>query len=152
VTLDTVLQLRWADTDQYGHVNNVAIARLVEESRIRLFGLPDKPVDAEHGTAPVLAVLGTATFTMTAAQRIEYLAEMPYAGGSVRAEAWLSRVGGRSVSIDCRLLSDDDAIEYARARLTLVIMDVATRRPRDLTETERDHLARHRGEALAFRE
>ncbi|MFG6280472.1 acyl-CoA thioesterase [Microbacterium sp. 5K110] len=148
----TMLQVRWADTDQYGHVNNVAVARLVEEARIRLFGLPDKPAQAPPGRAPALAVLGRGTFTVTAAQRVEYTSEMPYTGGGVRAEAWLSRIGTRSLTIDCRLLSDDTALEYARARTTLVIMDIGGHRPRDLTRTEREDLAPYRAEPLAFRD
>lgn len=150
--LSTVLQLRWADTDQYEHVNNVAIARLMEEARIRLFGLPDRPGQSPAGHVPALAVLGTETFTVTAAQRVQYTAEMPYAADAVRADAWLSGIGDRSIVVDCRLLSVSASVEYARARATLVIMDRAARRPRPVTDAERESLSPHRGEALAFRD
>ena len=49
------LQLRWADTDHYGHVNNVTYLRYVEEARIRAFGLPDLPATFDPDRPPVLA-------------------------------------------------------------------------------------------------
>ena len=93
--LRTTLGLRWADTDQYRHVNNVAAVRLAEEARIRLLGLPEKPEHFPPGDPPVLALLGTGTFTMTVSQRFEYTTEMPYAGQDVVAEVWLSKIGDR---------------------------------------------------------
>jgi Predicted thioesterase len=146
------LELRWADTDQYRHVNNVAAVRLAEEARIRALGLPEKPEHFPPGPPPILAALGTGTFTMTVSQRFEYTAEMPYAGQQVVAEVWLSRVGGRSVTMDCRVGSADGDVVYFIARVTVVIMDLATRRPRALTDDEVAHLAPYLGEPLAFRD
>ena len=97
------LELRWADTDQYRHVNNVTAVRLVEEARIRALGLPEKPEHFPPGAPPVLAVLGTDTFTMTVSQRFEYTAELPYAGQTVSADVWLSKATGRAVSRCCAL-------------------------------------------------
>ena len=153
MSLSTTLDLRWADTDQYGHVNNVAIVRLVEEARIRLLGLPDKPEQFPPGRAPVLAVLGTSTFTMAAGQRVEYLTEMPYLGHAIRADAWLSRIGKSSITMDCRLLADQpDSVPYAIARVTVVVMDIVSRRPRPLTDDEITRLTPYRGDPLAFRD
>lgn len=149
--LRTTLDLRWADTDQYRHVNNVAAVRLAEEARIRLLGLPEKPEHFPAGDRPVLAVLGTDTFTMTVGQRIEYTAEMPYAGQSVTAEVWISRIGARSLTMDCRV-GDGADTTYFIARVSVVIMDLATRTPRALTAPEIDHLSGYQGEPLAFRD
>jgi acyl-CoA thioester hydrolase len=149
--LRTTLELRWADTDQYGHVNNVAAVRLAEEARIRLLGLPEKPEHFPPGPPPVLAVFGTGTFTMAVSQRIEYTAEMPYAGQSVTAEVWLSRIGSRSITMDCRV-GDGSGTTYFIARVSVVIMDLTTRRPRALTTAETDHLSGYQGEPLAFRD
>jgi len=145
------LQLRWADTDQYRHINNVTAVRLAEEARIRAFGLPEKPEHFPAGVRPVLAVLGGHTFTMTVGQRIEYLAEMPYTGQDVVAEVWLSRIGGRSIEMDCRVTDEPGETVYFIARVASVIMDLATRRPRQLTDDETAHLARFAAEPLNFR-
>lgn len=152
VLLRVPLELRWADTDQYRHVNNVAAVRLVEEARIRALGLPEKPEHFPPGPPPVLAVLGTDTFTMTVGQRFEYPAELPYAGQPVVAEVWLSRIGGRSITMDCRVTSEDGATVFVAARVTVVIMDLASRRPRALTDAEIAHLDPYRGDPLAFRD
>jgi acyl-CoA thioester hydrolase len=149
--LRTALELRWADTDQYRHVNNVAAVRLAEEARIRLLGLPEKPEHFPQGASPILAMLGPDTFTMTVGQRIEYTAEMPYAGQSVVAEVWLSKIGSRSITMDARV-GDGAALVYFIARVTVVIMDLATRTPRALTADETEQLTRYRGEPLAFRD
>lgn len=145
------LQLRWGDTDQYRHVNNVTAVQLAEEARIRAFGLPEKPEHFPPGEPPVLAALGAGTFTMTVAQRIEYTAEMPYAGQDVVAEVWLSRVGGKSIEMDCRVVDAPGGTVYFIARVTSVIMDLATRRPRALTDEETAHLSGFVAEPLAFR-
>lgn len=152
VPLRVPLALRWADTDQYRHVNNVAAVRLAEEARIRALGLPEKPEHFPPGPSPVLAVLGTDTFTMTVGQRLEYTAELPYAGQDVVADVWLSRVGSRAVTMDCRVGSAAGDAVYFIARVTVVIMDLATRRPRVLTDDETRHLSGYRGEPLAFRD
>jgi acyl-CoA thioester hydrolase len=96
-------------------------------------------------------VLGTGTFTMTVSQRFEYTAEMPYAGRPVVAEVWLSKIGSRSLTMDCRV-GDGDAIVYFIARVTVVVMDLATRSPRPLTEAETRQLSGYQGEPLAFRD
>lgn len=152
VRLRVPIELRWADTDQYGHVNNVAHVRYLEEARIRTFGLPDQPAGFRADRAqPVLAFLASDTFTITAGQRLEYRTELAYRGQSVIAETWLSRVGSRSIEMDARLIDVDDTVEYAVARVSLVIMDVATRRPRALAATEREHLQQYVAPGVEFR-
>lgn len=149
--LRTTLELRWADTDQYRHVNNVAAVRLAEEARIRLLGLPEKPEHFPPGPPPVLAVLGADTFTMTVSQRFEYTAEMPYAGQSVLAQVWLSKIGSRSLTMDCRV-GDGAGLTYFIARVSVVIMDLAARAPRPLTASESEHLRGYEGDPLVFRD
>jgi hypothetical protein len=157
--LTVALGLRWGDTDQYRHVNNVAGARLAEEARIRLFGLPEKPEHFPPGPPPVLAVLGTDTFTMVVGQRLEYTAELPYAAQDVIAEGWISRLGSRAVTMDFRVGAlpgggpgGGGAPVYFLARVTVVIMDLATRAPRPLTDAEVAHLDGYRAEPLTFRD
>jgi acyl-CoA thioester hydrolase len=146
------LQLRWADTDQYGHVNNVALVRYVEEARIRTFGLPDQPLSAHPDRdAPILSTLGTSSFTITAAQRFEHRAELPYAAQSIVAEVWLSRIGSSSFDLDCRLLDETGDVEYLIASVTLVLLDSATRRPRALTRSESERLTGYVSDGVAFR-
>lgn len=150
--LKTTLELRWSDCDQYGHLNNVALVRLMEEARIRLFGLPDQPANfsADRPT-PALALLGTDTFTIVAGQRVEYVNELGYHGQSIVAEAWLSRVGGKSFTMDCRFTDTEGTTEYLIGSVTVVVMDLASRTPRAFTESETAQLSRYVGPGVTFR-
>jgi len=149
--LSVSVQLRWADTDGYGHVNNVSYVRYIEEARIRLFGLPDRPAIAGESQPPVFTILGRDTFTITAAQRLEYVTELPYHRQSVTAHTWMSRVGSRSADMAFSIRSADGSTEYLKAVTTLVFCDLTTRRPRALTLPERQVLERHLGPAPEFR-
>jgi acyl-CoA thioester hydrolase len=149
--LTVAVQLRWADTDHYGHVNNVTWLRYVEEARIRAFGLPDLPATFDPQRRPALAVLGTETFTMTAAARLEFTGELAYQGQSILADGWVSRIGSASLDLSFRFLDEARTRTYLLAQTTLVICDLATRRPRALTATELDALQPLRGAPLTFR-
>jgi acyl-CoA thioester hydrolase len=145
------LQLRWADTDVYGHVNNVTYARYLEEARIRAFGLPDHPMTAPPDRPPIFARLEPGTFTMTVAQRLEHVHELAYHGQSILADMWLSRIGSSSLDIGYRLYHQDGAPTYLRAQVTLVVCDLGSRRPRPLSAAEAQALAPYRGEPVSFR-
>ncbi len=143
------LQLGWADTDAYGHVNNVSYARYLEEARIRVFGLPDQPIRSAR--PPILACLAPETFTMTVAQRLEHVNELAYHGQEILADLWLSRIGSSSLDIAFRLYDQVGEPTYLRAQVTLVVCDARSRRPRPLSAAEAEALAPYRGEAIAFR-
>lgn len=145
------LQLRWADTDVYGHVNNVTYARYLEEARIRAFGLPDQPMTALLDPPPILACLEPGTFTMTVAQRLEHVHELAYHGQSILADMWLSRIGSSSLDIGYRLYHQVSELTYLWAQVTLVICDLTSRRPRPLSAAEAQALAPYRGEPVSFR-
>ncbi len=149
--LRTRLQLRWADTDGYGHVNNVAYLRYIEEARIRTFGLPDRPASA--GGAPrVFDLLGTSTFTVTAGQRVEYIEQLRYGGQEVVAEVWLSALGSRSAQMAVAIRAVETETVYFVAQVALVFCDVRSGASRRLTERERDGLAAYVAPPITFRE
>ncbi|MCU1420746.1 MAG: hypothetical protein JWN36_397 [Microbacteriaceae bacterium] len=130
------LQLRWADTDAYGHVNNVTYVRYLEEARIRLFGLPDYPGTADPGNPPVLARLDPGCFTITASQRLEYVNELPYHGQFIVAEAWISRVGSSSITMSFRVTDDAGETVYLIAEATQAVREVSTRAAHRFSERE----------------
>ena len=146
-----VIQLRWADTDHYGHVNNVTWLRYVEEARSRTFGFSDLPQTANPDRPAILAALGAGTFTMTAAVRLEYVGELAYHAQSILADVWLSRIGSKSIDMAFRFTDELRAATYLLAQVTQVVCDMATRRPRSLTGAELAVLETYRGEPLTFR-
>jgi acyl-CoA thioester hydrolase len=149
--LTTVLQLRWADTDAYGHVNNVRWVEYVEEVRIRLFGLPDAPSTADPHRPPVFSVFGDGVFTVTAATRIEYADELPYHVQSVRADGWISRIGSSSVDVSVRISELDGDRVYLRAESTQAVRERSDRRAHRFDDRERATLEAHLASPHAFR-
>lgn len=115
------LQLRWGDMDLNAHVNNVAIARLFEESRIRAsHRLLARDASAADGRELLEGGL------VVVRQEIEFLAVMPYTEDDVTCSVWLSRVGRSSFDFSARITGVDDTA-YAQAETTLVRVDVSGR-------------------------
>ncbi|HEY0247144.1 MAG TPA: acyl-CoA thioesterase [Gryllotalpicola sp.] len=145
------LQLRWADTDAYGHVNNVTWVRYLEEARVRLFGLPDRPQEFAAGRPPVFSGLRPGCYTVTAAQRLEYVRELPYRGGQeVLVEGWVSRVGASSVDLSFRV-TDDNGELCLLADTTQAVREVATTTSHRFDEAELALLRAHLAEPNIFR-
>src|SRR5690606_16190556 len=65
--------VRWADLDAYGHVNNVAVLRLLEEARVAAFWHPGDG-EPPYPTAVLNAGPGAETTTVVAKHEVEYLA------------------------------------------------------------------------------
>jgi acyl-CoA thioester hydrolase len=121
------LQLRWGDMDANAHINNVAIARLFEESRVRAsHRLLAR--DAEAGDGRDLLEGGL----VVVRQEVEFLATMPYTEDGITCTVWLSRVGRTSFDFAARLTAVDGTA-YAQAETTLVRVD-GTGRPSPLPD------------------
>ena len=145
------LQLRWADTDAYGHVNNVTWVRYLEEARIRSFGLPDFPATAETGKPPILARLDPGSFTITAGVRIEYLNELPYHGQSIMAWVWISRIGSSVITMSFRVTDETGDTVYLIAEQPQAVREVSTRAAHRFTERELAVLGEYLGAPNEFR-
>jgi len=154
VRLTIPVQLRWADLDAYGHVNNVEVLRLLEEARIAAFW--------RHGPDPApTAVLesgpGAASHTFVASIEVEYLLPLGYHRDPVMVEMWLGHLGGASIDVCYRVLAPADTrggtepVTHVRARTTIVVVDAATGRPRRLTDAERSAWEPYLEEPIAFR-
>jgi acyl-CoA thioester hydrolase len=141
--LHTPVRIRWSDIDAYGHVNNSAMLRLLEEARVLAFWAPDPDEVDESGSAPQPVIdgrPGSGTMTVIAAQRLEYLASTPYYRRPLDIQLWIGRLGGASLDISYEVWSpvgQEPAELYTRATTTLVMVDAATNRPRRLTGAER---------------
>lgn len=132
--------LRWADMDAYGHVNNVAMLRLLEEARIAAFWRHPEADEARLWPTAVLDAGPTAsTHTLVARSEIEYLLPLGYRRDGVTVEMWVGRLGGASIDVCYEVTGEEDGQRqvYAQAQTTLVLIDAATSRPRRATEAER---------------
>lgn len=135
--------MRWSDIDAYGHVNNSAMLRLLEEARIVGFWGPDAGELTDDGSLPEPIIdgrPGSGTMTVIAGQRLEYLASIPYLRQPLDIQMWIGRLGGASINVSYEVWSpvgQQPAELYTRATTALVMVDAATNRPRRLTEAER---------------
>ena len=140
--LSVPVQLRWADVDAYGHVNNAQMLQLLEEARIEAFWSHPGGTDAAgRPTAVIEAGPGALTTTLVARQEIEYLRPLSYRRAPVVVQLWLGHLGGASIDVCYEVLDGDTdpgaAAPYARATTTVVLVDTATGRPRRITDEER---------------
>lgn len=157
--LDVPVPVRWTDLDAYGHVNNAAMVRLLEEARIAAFWQP-APEQLELGAQQPPAALpisgaGADLATVIASQRIEYVRQLGHRRDGVVVRLWLSRIGGASLSADYLVLTRDDPegkAPYARARTVMVLVDAASGTPVRLEAEVRESLRAFTGEPLTFRD
>ncbi|WP_199423930.1 acyl-CoA thioesterase [Actinotalea solisilvae] len=137
--LHVPVPLRWADLDAYGHVNNVAVLRLLEEARIAAFWRHGEAA-GDWPTAVLDAGPGAGTHTLVARQEIEYLLPLGYRREPVTVEMWIGHLGGASIDVCYQLTAGGtgaDRAVFVQATTTLVLIDAATARPRRITAEER---------------
>lgn len=156
--LDITVPVRWTDLDAYGHVNNAAMVRLLEEARIAAFW---QPTDEEIalGASPSPAGLGAAgvgaqVSTVIASQRIEYARSLGHRREGVTVRLWISRLGGASMNVDYLVLTKDDPAgdkPVTRARTVVVLIDAKKGTPVRLDDEARARLGQYTGEPLSFR-
>lgn len=116
------IPLRWSDMDAQGHVNNVRISELVQESRNQAF--------YTNGAQEMLD-----TGIVVVSQDVEFLAPFVVDGSPLRVAVGCSQLGAARTVLDYRAWHHD--VEVARARGTICPFDFATGRPRRLTDGER---------------
>lgn len=124
--------------DALGHVNNVQIARLFEESRVRAF---HQWFDGERPAGIVMLI---------ARQEIEFTSVLHYSPEPARCEIWVSRIGGRSYEIGCRLRDATGAVA-ALCETTAVVVDTESGGSCEIPEAMRTALQRRLGDAVPFR-
>lgn len=153
VRLHVPIGLRWSDLDAYGHVNNAAMLRLLEEARIQAFWADGDPVAVGATTAVLDGRPGADTLSLIARQEIEYLAPIPYLRQPLDVQLWLSGLGGASLvvcyEVHAPVGSDPDLV-YTKASTTIVLVDRDTSRPRRIKDVERAAWQPYLDEAIRF--
>ncbi len=123
----TSAEIRYADLDRQGHVNNAVFATFCEIGRVALIYDPERPL-APPGTSFVIARL-----------EIDFLREMHWPGRAEIGTGVLS-VGRSSFGLAQGIFSLGEAV--ASAKGVLVLMDDRTRRSAPLPPETRAALER----------
>lgn len=146
------MELRWGDQDAYGHVNNVAFARYVEEARVRIFwhGSARERTGMERhfrGDDPAGPKM------LVASQQIEFVRVLEYSDHPITVEMWIGRLGGSSLELHTEVVdgSRPERVVVARAVTHVVVVDGTTMRPVRLTPEGRASVEPWTDEPLKLR-
>ena len=136
------IELRWGDQDAYGHVNNVAFARYLEEARVRLFWLGT----AREATGLEGHFRGSGSEgpkMLVAQQQIQFVAVLEYTEHPITVEVWIGKLGGSSLEVHYEILDGAarDRRVVARAITTVVVVHGDTLRPQRLSDAGRAAVA-----------
>ncbi len=145
--------VRWSDMDAFGHVNNVAVLRLMEEARIEaLAGLASPGVPSMLDTGVIVA-----------RHEVEYRQQLLWRREAVPVHLWVTGVGGASFELAYAVGGGEGGFDAGHdgaptgaavtslAVTTVVAMDAGSGRPRRLSAHERSVLERWTGDPVPFR-
>ncbi len=120
------LQLRWGDSDQLGHINNVMYLEYAQEARLRfLHSL------GEHGRAMGPIVVRRADMSFD--RSLQYTTE------GIDVEVWVVKVGSSSFTLRHRI-SDPEGAVYSTVDTVVVAVDLDNGTSRPLPDGVRTSL------------
>jgi len=119
--------VRWSDLDAFGHVNNARFLTLFEEARVALMFVGAKEAGLTSFEEGIVIYR----------HEIDYLRPVDY-GPVVRIEMWVSELRASRFTVSYELFDGDELA--SRAASVCVPFDMATQRPRRLSDAERAFL------------
>jgi len=119
------VDLRWGDSDAFGHVNNVEFFRLLEEARARV-------IPAEGPGSTILS-----GGLVVREQSLTYLAPLHYRQAPVSIGMTVDHIGGSSFRLACRVFDAATSVVFAEGFVSLVAYDFRIQAPRKLSPDER---------------
>ena len=134
------MQVRWSDVDLFGHVNNAAYLRYLDDARFTLFS--GMGVD-ETGAL-------TASLLVVVKHEIDYLASLTFRPAPIAVEVWVPRIGRSSVDIAYEVV-DEPGTVYLRARSRMVQLDSVSHAARAFTTSERAAFEAYPGDGPTLR-
>lgn len=129
------VEVRFADCDPLGHVNNAVYLSYLEQARFglwrRLWGFSgETATTAARGAGLILA-------------RVECDYRLPATyGDTLDVKLGLEAIGRTSFTYDYEIIGADDGRRIAEARTVLVVYDYAAGRPVPIDEALRGDLSR----------
>ena len=119
--------VRWSDLDAYGHVNNARFLTLFEEARVALMFVGAKEAGLTSFEEGIVIHR----------HEVDYLRPVDY-GPVVRIEMWISEMRASRFTVSYELFDGDQLA--SRGASVCVPFDLATQRPRRLSDAERAFL------------
>lgn len=119
--------VRWSDLDAFGHVNNARFLTFFEEARVALMFVGAKQAGLTSFEQGIVIYR----------HEVDYLRPVDY-GPVVRIEMWISEIRASRFTVAYELFDGDSLA--SRAASVCVPFDLATQRPRRLSDAERAFL------------
>lgn len=129
------IPVRWSDMDAYGHINNVQVVRIMEDARVKVFGVPSG-TGTPGGPAPIFdmnASVGPTTMTLISDHTVKYRRQMAYTGDDVAVTVAVTKARGASVEISYTMTDPATSQVAVTATSTMVFVDGETGRPLRMT-------------------
>ena len=138
--------MRWGDMDAYGHVNNVAVLRLLEEARVLAFGPPGGTgAPGAEPVAPLFSEVPDGVQALVAEHRVKYTAPLEYRNVPAQVEVWVTDLKPASLTIGYVLRDPVRATPCVRAETTLAFVDGASGRLHRISARQRELIAPYVG-------
>lgn len=120
------LEVRWADSDRLGHVNNTKVVEYMQEARIKFL----QSSMSGRGAVAVRKM------------DVEFLRPLKDRSSPLEIEIAVLKVGTTSYTLR-HTIRDRDGVVCAHGDAVLVGFDVETDKSRPLSDREREVLTRH---------
>lgn len=124
------IPVRWGDMDAYGHINNVAIVRLMEESRVAVFGAPPSAGNLTENTpAPIVPFFDKfedGVQALIAEHQIKYRQQLPYRAYPIQVDVSVAKVTAASLTVNYALKDPENGQACVTASTTLAFYNVST--------------------------
>ena len=148
-TFSCEIQARLRDINLGGHVDNVEAIRVIEEARIRFFGL----ARGGEGDA-LLADCPAGVTNLVASNRVDYREEMRFQSFQpFQVTMWIGHVGRSSFTVQAEVrLSGPEHPAAVVAETSVVMWSTADGRSWELTPAVRASLERYVGVPVELRE
>lgn len=128
--------------DAYGHINNVQIARILEEARIAAFGPPRGPgLPGVEPPVPFFSEVDEGTLALIVEHRIRYVKTLEYRNIPAVVQLWIGAVKGASFDIHYVVQDPVTGEDCVRATSHLAFVEEATGRVLRLTPAQKEKLA-----------
>lgn len=125
----STLQVRWADLDAFGHVNNAAYLVLAQEARADFTWYSR----SDAGDKPILEDM------VIARAEVDFIEPIYDGGREVDIAITVARLG--SASFDLNYVISREGLIHAKLKTVQVAVSMETKRSRPLTEEEREFLS-----------
>ena len=129
----TTLQVRFRDTDAFGHVNNAVFASYSELARVRYLIDVLQPAEPFNETPLILARIA-----------IDFRSPIEF-GEEVVVETRVDRIGTTSFDMSHRMVAGPESRLVADIDTVLVTYDYANRRPMPVPDDWRERIAAFEG-------